>query len=162
MLKPLNHTHLKEATTLLKHVVAHLEANGLDQWDEHYPTQQHILTDIENGHAYGYFIENTLKGYVALNELYDVEYNAIEWHTQPPFLIVHRLAIHPIIQEQGIGKKCMLAIETFAKNNGYNAIRLDTYIPNLKANKLYIGLGYSNTGTVEFRKGLFYCYEKEL
>ncbi|GLB47944.1 GNAT family N-acetyltransferase [Neptunitalea lumnitzerae] len=162
MLKPLNHTHLKEATALLKNVVAAMEANGLNQWDEHYPTQQHILTDIENRHAYGYFIENTLTGYVALNELYDVEYKAIEWHTHPPFLIVHRLSIHPNTQGQGIGKKCMLAIETFAKHNNYKAIRLDTYIPNIKANKLYNGLGYNKTGIVQFRKGLFYCYEKEL
>ncbi|GLB52523.1 N-acetyltransferase [Neptunitalea chrysea] len=162
MLQQLHHTHHKEATLLFTAVVQHMQATGLDQWDSIYPAATHITEDISLGHAYGYFVNNLLAGYVALNEIYSDEYNNIPWKTQAPFLVVHRLAFAPKFQGQGLGKKCMLAIETLAKTKDYKAIRFDTFIPNISANNLYINLGYQNKGTVTFRKGQFYCYEKIL
>lgn len=162
MLQPLQHTHLNTAEALVKKVVANMHQNDLDQWDELYPAREHLLNDIENGYAYGFFENGMLAAYVALNELYDAEYHGIPWEAETPFLIVHRLSVSPDFQGKGIGSCCMQAIENFAVSERYKSIRLDTYVHNQMANHLYTKLQYTNRGTVTFRKGLFYCYEKSL
>jgi len=52
--------------------------------------------------------------------------------------------------------------EEYARSSGYSSIRLDAFLQNKAALKLYEKRGYENVGTVVFRKGVFNCYEKIL
>jgi len=56
----------------------------------------------------------------------------------------------------------MLAAEGVLINMGIKSVRLDTFSENPAALRLYEKLGYKNTGRVNFRKGLFYLFEKSL
>jgi len=47
----------------------------------------------------------------------------------------------------------------FAKQKGYETIRLDAFIHNPASVGLYENLDYRNAGTVTFRKGDFFCFE---
>jgi ribosomal protein S18 acetylase RimI-like enzyme len=77
-------------------------------------------------------------------------------------LVVHRLCIDPKYQGQGIARTLMDYAEQYGKEQGYGSIRLDAFVNNPRACRLYEGLGYKAVGTVEFRKGKFYCFEREL
>ena len=52
--------------------------------------------------------------------------------------------------------------EEDAATKGYHTIRLDAFTQNPAAVALYERCGYRNAGTVRFRKGIFFCYEKKL
>lgn len=152
---------LSDAFSIIESVIDKMNAEQIFQWDEHYPTCEIIEEDIDNGHAFGFFQLDELGGYIVLNEEYSPEYNSLEWKDKNgTALIVHRLSIKADCQGQGIAKQLMMFAEEYAINRGNSSIRLDAFLHNKAALSLYDNLGYTKVGTVTFRKGEFYCYEK--
>lgn len=147
---------------LIKESVQDMQARGLDQWDEIYPNTEVISNDIFEGNLYVYAKEK-IAGIIVLNEHQDKEYQEVNWilpNERP--MVIHRLCIHPNYQSKGIARAMVSFAEEFAKSQQYLSIRLDTFSENDKACRLYEKLGYKNVGTVTFRKGLFFCFEKIL
>ncbi len=141
----------------------HMSKNGIDQWDSLYPDRDTVNTDIKNSYAYGYFMDNEPAGYMALNTNCDVEYNDVNWkYSHDNSLILHRLTVHPEHQRKGIARKMMAFYEEFAIKNGYKTIRFDTFSENPGAMNLYKSLGYNIPGYVNFRKGKFWVFEKQI
>ena len=62
----------------------HLQANGIDQWDENYPDRASIEHDISTNTLYVYQEQDIILGLVVLNESQDDEYNQINWLTTTP------------------------------------------------------------------------------
>lgn len=161
MIKKLSTDQLSEAFSIIESVIAKMNSEQIFQWDEHYPTCEIIEEDIDNGHAFGFFQSDELRGYIVLNEEYSPEYDSLEWKDKnDTALIVHRLSIKADCQGQGIAKQLMIFAEEYARNKGRSSIRLDAFLHNKAALHLYENLGYTKVGTVTFRKGEFYCYEK--
>ena len=80
-------------------------------------------------------------------------------------IYLHRLAIHPDYQGQGLAKYFIDYVENYAKENGCLSVRLDTFSLNKKNNYLYSKLGYKKLGKIYFRDQSdmpFNCYEKLL
>ncbi|HQL04640.1 MAG TPA: GNAT family N-acetyltransferase [Treponemataceae bacterium] len=67
-----------------------------------------------------------------------------------------------ILSRRGLAQKMLAFAETFGREQGYFSIRLDAFSGNTAAIKLYEKNNYRMRGTVRFRKGEFYCYEKNL
>lgn len=112
---------------------------------------------------FGVFNNNELVGIVVLNEVQPSEYSAIKWeHEDNRPLVMHRLCVHPNFQQQRIAGRLLKLSEQFATDNTYRSIRLDAFCRNPFALHLYEKSGYARRGTVTFRKGEFYCYEKML
>lgn len=156
-------TDIEEICRMIKKVTADLDNKGIFQWDTIYPDKKTLTKDIEQQWLYVYEEDNQLKGIVVLNEEQDEAYNTLCWKfNDDKILIVHRLCISPEYQGQGIGKVLMQYAEDYARQSGYGAVRLDAFTKNPISCKLYETIGYIKVGTVTFRKGLFFCYEKSL
>lgn len=162
MIKPLTTAYLSQALEVLDIVKNHMIQQGLDQWDEHYPNQDTLTSDLHKQQAYIYLEHGKILAYMVLNEEYDIEYDDLVWSTKTPFLVIHRLFVHPIAQGKGISSQMILYAEQYAKEHLYHSIRFDAYSLNNTANTVYLKKGYSHVGTVTFRKGVFNCYEKAL
>jgi len=163
MIKKLSKDYLFDAFSIIESVVSKMNNESIFQWDEHYPTREIIEKDIDDGYAFGFFHLKELRGYIVLNEEYSPEYNSLEWKDKNGIsLIVHRLSIKADCQGQGIAKQMMIFAEEYAKRNNYTSIKLDAFLHNKAALSLYENLGYTEVGTVTFRKGEFNCYEKVL
>ena len=163
MIKKLSTDHLSDAFSIIESVIAKMNDEQIFQWDEHYPTLKIIEKDIVDGHAFGFFYLNELRGYIVLNEEYSPEYDLLEWNDKSgTSLIVHRLSIKANCQGQGIAKQLMIFAEEYAKKNNYSSIKLDAFLHNKAALRLYEKSGYTIVGTVTFRKGEFNCYEKTI
>ena len=161
MIKKLSTDHLSDAFSIIESVIAKMNDEQIFQWDEHYPTREIIEKDIDEGHAFGFFHLDELRGYIVLNEEYSPEYNSLEWTDKSgTSLIVHRLSIKADCQGQGIAKQLMIFAEEYAKKNNHSSIKLDAFLHNKAALRLYEKSGYTKVGTVTFRKGEFNCYEK--
>ncbi len=138
-------------------------ANGIYQWNEHYPTIARFQKDIELKELYILQEEHVIKGIVVVTDLMDEEYIPITWLTENiDNLYVHRLAVHPEYWGQGYAQQLMNFAEEFAKTNGYLSVRLDTFSQNLRNQKFYETRGYKRLGDIYFPKQSeypFYCYE---
>ncbi|MDM1397749.1 GNAT family N-acetyltransferase [Myroides odoratimimus] len=162
MIKPIDSTDLPQTLQVLEEVKQYMLSQGIDQWDESYPNVDTIATDIEKKQAYTYVEQGEVLAYMVLNEEYDVEYNDLHWTSPVPFIVIHRLFVSPKTQGKGISSKMILFAEQYAKDNNYASIRFDAYTLNTTANAVYTKKGYQLVGTVQFRKGVFNCYEKTL
>lgn len=139
-----------------------MASQGIDQWDEIYPTEAILQEDLRKGDLHVITVEDRPTGMIVLNEEQSPEYAAVSWKYATPALVVHRLTIDPKNQRQGLAIRLMEFAERNAAVQGHNAIRLDAFTRNPGAIALYEHLGYRRAGTVQFRKGLFYCYEKQM
>jgi len=144
--------------------IRHMQAAGIDQWDDLYPTADVFHRDCREGNL---FIlqdpAHQLLGSVTLDRHQAPEYSTVQWsHQAEPIAIIHRLMISPEHQGRGHAKILMRGLEAEARRQGVQTLRLDTYQHNPIALHLYSTLGYRRAGQVTFRKGLFTCFEKSL
>ncbi len=163
MIKKLKACHTNRSFEIITSAISDLKANQIDQWDHLYPTFDDIKKDIEREQAFGYFLEDYLAGYIALNQENPEEYSEVVFkYDDKTALTVHRLTVDPLYQNRGIAGKMMLFSEDFARKNRYTSIRLDAYSRNRKALKFYSKMMYTEVGTVHFRKGVFHIFEKHI
>lgn len=149
--------------SVLRAAVRDMEAEGTFQWDALYPTEAIVSLDINEGTLWAYEDEGVLKAIITLNEFQDQEYEDISWLCHKgPHMVIHRLCVDPVFKGQGIGSLLVSFAEDYAKTNGYASIRLDAYSQNPRSLALYERLGYVRLGSVKFRKGEFFCFEKPL
>ncbi|MFT6922786.1 MAG: GNAT superfamily N-acetyltransferase [Crocinitomicaceae bacterium] len=142
----------------------HMRDNGIDQWDENYPDRTSLLNDLTTETLFAYRENGIVLGIVVLNESQDEEYGEIHWSTSDTDknIVVHRLAVHPDQQGKGIARKIMDFAEVYAKDERYDAIRLDTFSQNPRNQKFYTNRGYTDLGPVylKYKKDHpYYCYE---
>jgi len=149
--------------TLIGDCIRHMENKGIFQWNDHYPTLKIIASDIESGSMYVLKNGGDLLGMIAINEEQSPEYGQLNWRVRSgKVLVIHRLAIDPKWQKQGIGRQLMDFAENYALENGYASIRLDAYSGNPRALQLYERRGYQKAGQLVFplRELPFFVYEK--
>lgn len=150
---------------LIKECVSNMKIKGIFQWNEHYPNLEIVNADIQAGCAYITKSDTSCIATITLNEEQSPEYQEINWlKDNSKALVVHRLAIHPSHQNQGLAKRLMFFAEELAVREGYTSIRLDAYSANPFALRLYKKLGYQNLGQIYFphRELPFVCMEKAL
>ena len=149
---------------IFKKAIADMDAKGINQWDDIYPSEDVLLNDIrQNNIIVSVNAMNTIQGVIVLDEHQDIAYEDIKWkYNLGKQLIIHRLCIHPNFQGEGIARMLIKYAECIGIEQKYKSIRLDAFIPNIRACRMYEQLGYHKRGIVTFRKGAFYCYEKGL
>jgi ribosomal protein S18 acetylase RimI-like enzyme len=148
---------------LVRDCVDHMRRNGIEQWDDAYPDRTTIEADARRCEAFVATLETGLVGYVALGERQDPEYAQVPWEfTVGPTVVIHRLMVDPAYQGRGFAKVFMAFAEKQALTSGYRTVRLDAFVGNPRALRLYQGLGYREAGTIEHRTGQFRCFEREL
>lgn len=154
---------LQQIMNIVRRAVDDMESKHIYQWDSIYPNEEVIRDDISEGDLYTFEDSGIIKGIIVLNEFQDREYEDIKWEfNKGKQLVVHRLCIDPLYQGQGIARLLMGFAEDCGREKGYESIRFDTFVNNRRACGLYEKLGYKAVGTVTFRKGEFYCFEKKL
>lgn len=154
---------LPEITALVKAAVSQMEQRGIMQWDELYPTGEDFAEDISGKQLYIGLIGDKIAVIYTLNKLFDEAYKNGAWSMpEKPFIILHRLCVHPDFQNQSVAYRTMLHIEKQMAGSGTEAVRLDAFSENPYALRLYQKCGYTRVGTANWRKGLFYLMEKYL
>jgi GNAT superfamily N-acetyltransferase len=139
-----------------------MKSAGIDQWDEIYPTRKDIARDIADGSMYVLEKGGRILSAVTLDTAAAPEYIDGHWQYDLPYYVVHRLCVHPESQGKGIAAYTMRLAEERAKGQGLGALRLDAFAQNPAALRLYEKLGYQNVGSVRFRKGRYFLFEKSI
>ena len=156
-------SHVGEVDVLRRACILGMRRAGIDQWDETYPSVQVFEDDAAAGNLFVLRdAGGAVIGAVTLDQQQPPEYAAVAWQYPGPVGVIHRLMVSPAHQGRGHAKALMRAVEAPARARGCRALRLDTFLGNLVALRLYDALGYVRAGEVTFRKGAFACFEKAL
>ncbi len=141
----------------------YMDAQGIYQWTDGYPSQHHFRIDIERRELYTLRIEDKIVGCIVVSTLMDEEYKSVKWLTpNKNNIYIHRLGVHPSYQGKGYAQQLMTFAEDYARKNKLNSIRLDTFSKNQRNQKFYEKRGYKKLENIYFPKQSeypFHCYE---
>ena len=140
-----------------------MESENIFQWNHTYPLAKDFENDINRNELYVKEFNDEIIGCIVLSNAMDEFYKNISWTPNTDnALYVHRLAVLPKFQGQGIARQLMDFAENFGKTNDYQAIRLDTFSQNKRNQKFYLSRGYTQLESIYFPNQSefpFYCYE---
>ncbi len=148
--------------SLIRDCISTLDENGIDQWDGVYPGESVICKDLEAEVLYVADDDGRVCAMIALNGDEPGEYGQVCWNYRGKILVVHRLAVAPEYQRIGLATRLMDFAEDLAWIEGYDSVRLDAFSGNPAAVALYMSRNYRKAGSVSFRKGTFFCFEKRI
>ena len=116
-----------------------------------YPTIDDILSAISNEELYIALSEDAaVLGAVILRHEPEAGYESVSWGLETQnYSVVHLLAVSPAKQRSGIARALLDAARDAARENGSEAIRLDTLPYNTPAQRLYESFGFQYRGEAE-------------
>ena len=127
-----NTDDLQRIWIILQQAIAQRKHDGSSQWQDGYPNEKSIKSDIENNAGFVLSEENKVVGYCAILINDEPEYDNIEgeWLTNGDFVVYHRVAIAKEHIGKGLAKKMLKYIEDFALENNIYSIKADTNFDN--------------------------------
>lgn len=158
-IRPANIEDISPLMEITQRCVKNLDKQGIDQWDDTYPSSEDFIDDIQEDSLYIIGSSNGIKGCICINELEYPGYENGAW-SGSEFHVVHKMIIGPAFESQGHGRLAMSFAERFSHKKSKDSIRLDCYKKNIRANNFYRSLGYIVKGEAIFRDRPFYLYEK--
>ena len=156
---------LPAVCALYEAVCAAMQAAGNDQWAwGEYPNVDILRKTLDAGTLYIAREDEKLLCAVTVDTNFDPEYASVSWLFGVKPGAFHRLAIAPDQQGRGLGRKTIAAVCDILRAQGCDALRIDTYAPNVNARKLYAAVGMRQAGEIRLvhRELPFYCYELPL
>ncbi|GMN09607.1 GNAT family N-acetyltransferase [Croceitalea sp. MTPC9] len=154
---------LDDILSITKVCAAFMVANGIYQWNEHYPSKKAFLNDIERKELYVLTHKNKVIGTIVISTHMDDEYLPVKWLTKNGNnSYIHRLAVHPDFQGKGYARQLMDFAESYSTQKNFASVRLDTFSQNKRNQKFYEARGYQKLGDIFFPKQSeypFHCYE---
>ena len=150
---------------LLRRCTDDMNRRTMFHWNRFYPHHENILEAIREKNLYVYKDLGITQGIIVLDQHQAVEYQNIDWEDDSGrILVVHNLAVHPVFQQRGIGKKLMEFAVDLARKEGYESLRLDVFRDHTSAGRLYREMGFREAGSFRFpyQKCPFICYEMKI
>ncbi len=131
-------------------------------WDEGYPNQDVVASDIENGQLYGAFDGDRLIAVGAA--LPDEELTHLPfWRlpSQKP-CILSRIGVALSHQGQGLAGQMVRYMEEEMRLSGFDTARMLVSPGNEKALRVYRSCGYQECGSTRMYEEDWLCFEKQL
>ena len=154
---------LDEIALLVDAAIKRMTERRIFQWDDVYPAKDDFARDIRRRELYAGTIGGRIAVVYALSRESNGQYASGAWqYTGDDYLVLHRLCVSPDFQNKGIARKTMRHIEEDSARRGAKAIRLDAFLGNPIALRLYSESGYRTAGSACWRKGPFVLLEKVL
>ena len=139
---------------------------GIDQWQDGYPTREIILNDISGGENHIVEHNGVVAATCVISFAGEPTYNEIKgkgWLNGNRYAVVHRIAVADEFRRKGIAKEILHYAEELSVEQGIADIRIDTHRDNVAMRSLLKRLGYTHCGRITLTSGAFReAYHKEL
>ena len=130
---------------------AFLRKNGVDQWQDGYPSESVIRADIERGEAFVLTVGGSVAAFFALCKEPEAGYAAItdgKWSDDLPYCSLHRVAVAPEYRGCGLADRIVSEAEAMTRALGRKRLRGDTHKKNKPMQKLLSRSGFRYRGNV--------------
>lgn len=163
MIRPAKISELPEILGLSRACADYMIRNGIFQWNSQYPSEAIFKNDIHRRELYVLVANSSIVACIAISNFMDAEYTPVKWLTpNKKNMYIHRLAVHPNFQKKGYARQLMDFAETYARENQFMSVRLDTFSKNERNQRFYEARGYQKLEEIYFPNQStdpFYCYE---
>lgn len=134
------------------------------QWDDTYPTHQHIEADLLAGNGYVMAHNGRPVAYGAVVFTGEPAYEKIEghWLSEQPYVVLHRLAVSEAVKGHGVGMLVMQEVEQLAVAASIHSFKVDTNHDNTRMLRVLDKMGFSYCGNITYLQGSRMAYEKLL
>jgi len=150
---------------IIRQAQEYLKRQGIDQWQNNYPSPETIMEDIRKGCSYVLLENHSILGTAAVVFDGDRNYDFIEgkWLSDGPYAAVHRIAVQEDRKGSGLASVIIGYIEQMCQDTGAQSIRVDTHEKNLSMQRLLIKNGFQACGIIYLQDGARrLAYEKLL
>jgi ribosomal protein S18 acetylase RimI-like enzyme len=142
------------------------KVQGIDQWQDGYPTRELILSDILGGENYIIEYNGVVVAAAVISFAGESTYAEIKgkgWLNDKPYAVVHRIAVSDKYRRKGIAKEILHFTEELCAERGVGDIRIDTHCDNRAMRSLLKKMGYAHCGRITLTSGaLREAYHKVL
>ena len=149
---PATEADLQAVIELVAQGRAALARQGVDQWQDGYPSPETIRRDLLCGDGRIVRIDGAAAAYAAF--VFDGEpaYAEIDgtWLDQAPYVVLHRLAVAQEVKGQGIATEFMRRTMTLARERGTGSFRIDTNFDNRCMLRLLAKFGFVRCGEIHY------------
>ena len=139
---------------------------GIDQWQDGYPTSEIISDDILGGENYVVELNDVVIATFVASFAGEPTYSVIKgrgWLNEKPYAVVHRIAVADECRRKGIAKEILHFTEEQCAERGIENIRIDTHCDNNAMRSLLKKLGYTHCGRITLTSGAFReAYHKQI
>lgn len=128
-----------------------LKSLGLDQWQgKDKPNLDNFKELIENKNIFVLEDERKVVSTVIIYD-YDIDYeNNLDgtWQSPSPYVALHRIGTLESARKNGYGRKIIEMSESYARENNFKSVRIDTHRGNKDMQRLLSSLSYKYVGIV--------------
>jgi GNAT superfamily N-acetyltransferase len=149
---------------ILQEAIEQRRKDGSDQWQNGYPNEQTVITDIQNGYGYVLVDKDVIIAYAAIIFGVEPAYNDIQgkWLSNGDYAVVHRVATAEALKRNGMGAKLFLLIEALCEEKNIFSIKVDTNFDNVPMLRILDKLNYTYCGEIFFSGAARKAFEKLL
>ena len=145
---------LKEVMEVINDAKALFKSEGSDQWQDYdnYPNEKTMMKDINRKELYVKVIDNLIVGCIVLSNEHEDAYDFIydgNWESNGSYAVIHRIAVRNGYYKQGVAKQLMQHIIDVSIKNGYESIKVDTKLTNVRMVGLLEKFGFKIVGKID-------------
>ena len=133
-----------------------LKNNGVNQWQNGYPNEEVIITDILNDESYVLEHNSEIIGTTALSfrgeKTYDKIYEG-KWLSNGEYAVVHRIASCRIDGVKSVGTEILKEVERICLSRNIKNIKIDTHEDNKIMQRLLSKNNYKYCGIIYLEDG---------
>ncbi|WP_137596884.1 GNAT family N-acetyltransferase [Paucilactobacillus kaifaensis] len=149
---------LPEIKKIIADAKAYLKKQGVDQWQDGYPSDQNLADDVKNEITYVLIIDGKIAGTAALWQGIDLNYLKIEdgsWLNgiEARYTAIHRIALSSEFRGQHLSEKLISGLLTVSRTLGYHDVRIDTHPDNLGMQHVITTNGFDYRGIIYMHAG---------
>lgn len=159
-------TYIRQATSqdlpqiraIIADAKSYLKKQGIDQWQDGYPSDQDLVDDIKNEITYVLIVDGTIASTAALWQGIDISYLKIEddsWINgiDARYTAIHRIALSGDFRGQHLSEKLISGLLTVSRTLGYHDVRIDTHPDNLGMQHVIKTNGFEYRGVIYMHDG---------
>lgn len=142
---------LDEIMQLVEQARGFMKKNGLDQWQDEYPTRGHFEDDIKGGYCHLLTEDDKIAAVITITKIPEECYEHLHegaWINSGEYAAIHRATVSDKYRGRGLGAQLISLADTIAADWGVKSIRADTHENNAPMRSSLQKSGYTYCGKV--------------
>lgn len=143
---------------IVRQAQEYFRCQGIDQWQNNYPTEAVFLADMELEESFVLEEEGQVVGTFMASFREDPTYQVIvdgDWQYKEPYAVIHRVAMDNRAKGRGYGSEVIrfMAKRCLNRDEPVFVLRGDTHRDNHSMQRLFLKNGYRHAGTIFLTDG---------
>jgi len=156
-LRAMTISDLPRVLEIIGEAQAFLAAQNINQWQNGYPNEETMRSDIEKEQSYVSTVDNQTVGMMTIVFDGEPSYRTIydgAWSAVVPYACIHRMAIGGSFRGGKTADEMIRAAEALVIKKGFRYIRVDTHRENQRMQRMLFRNRFLRCGVIYLSEGL--------